>query len=357
MRSRISRANIKELIGESGEIQLQIRTLNDKNLIKVGKGPRKIIIGLIDGHYIPIFGTNITSFALRNHETLKGKERWWEFRTNDRRISKERPGLDTWELMKLMREIPDLLKPLTASDERIYKHIAWRGMDRSNFAELDILDEDSRYKHGIMFERNYVTELYEVLDPAGVAALMHTNDEEIIALTDFKDEKEDPRVVIEKARKRIGKGHGVVEYRFSKKAGDKTEFGGRLFANRGVQGLKGAIRGLLLGRKTTDFDMSNCHPRIIVWLCQKEGIDCRYMAHFIENRQAVYDQIGGKDPKNTVLKAMNTHDKCPKGFDKDFYQELQHIRARVCELEVAKEFYDQARAGWNSEGSLLNLGH
>eukprot|EP00967_Tisochrysis_lutea_P113946 scaffold181240_cov39-Tisochrysis_lutea.AAC.1 len=36
MRSRISRANIKQLIGDSKEIQLQIRTLNDKNLVKLG---------------------------------------------------------------------------------------------------------------------------------------------------------------------------------------------------------------------------------------------------------------------------------------------------------------------------------
>eukprot|EP00967_Tisochrysis_lutea_P134592 scaffold237872_cov19-Tisochrysis_lutea.AAC.1 len=71
MRSRISRANVKDIIGESDEIQLQIRTMNDKNLVKFGKGTKIIKIGLIDEHYIPIFETNITSFALRNHETLK----------------------------------------------------------------------------------------------------------------------------------------------------------------------------------------------------------------------------------------------------------------------------------------------
>ena len=79
------------------------------------------------------------------------------------------------------------------------------------------------------------------------------------------------------------------------------------------------------------------------------------MSHFIENRQAVYDQIGGEDPKETVLKAMNTHDKCPAGFDKDFYEELQNIRDSICELDVAKQFYTQARADWNRKGSLLNL--
>eukprot|EP00967_Tisochrysis_lutea_P084027 scaffold117241_cov32-Tisochrysis_lutea.AAC.1 len=252
-----------------------------------------------------------------------------------------------------MREIPDLLKPLTASDERIYKHIAWRGMDRSNFAELDILKEDSRYKHGMMFNRSYVAQLFEVLDPAGVAALTHTSTDEIVELMGCEN-KEEAREHVEYARKRIGKGHGSVEYSFSKRAGDKEEFGGRLFANRGVQGVKSDIRGLLLGRKTTDLDMSNAHPRIIVWLCKKEGIECPFMEYFVDNRQAVYE-VMGEGSKKLILEAINSHNRCPKGISEDFFEELQNIREKVCDLDIAREFDNQARDGPNRKGSLFNL--
>ena len=131
MRSKISRTNIKHIIDESAsDIQLHVRTLGDKNLTKFGKGTNIKTIALIEDHYIPIIPTNITSYALKNFQDLKHKERWWEFIDNKRRINERQSGLDSWELLKNMFKIPDLLKPLSCNDERVYKHIECRMAQR-----------------------------------------------------------------------------------------------------------------------------------------------------------------------------------------------------------------------------------
>eukprot|EP00967_Tisochrysis_lutea_P002913 scaffold3523_cov32-Tisochrysis_lutea.AAC.1 len=355
MRSKVSRANVRHLIEGVEGIQIHIRTLNNKNLIKYGSGDKVYKIGLIDDHYIPILETDVASFALKNHKNLLNKKRWWEFVAHDRRISKKQTGMDTWELLKAFREVPDLLKPLTCSDERVYRHLMWRTMDKNNFEDLHVSKTDARIKHGYMRKTNYVVELFESLDPQGVAALKQTSVDEIVELMD-KDgiSTKEARDLVEYARKRVGRGYGPVSYGFSKRAGEKDSFGGRLFANRGVQGLKSDIRGLLLGRKTTDFDFSNCHPRIIVWLCKKEGISCPFMEYFVENRQAVYDGMG-EGAKTRILEAINSHDRHTPGISKDFYEELQRIRNEVCELDVARQFDEQARNGNNRKGSLFNL--
>ena len=135
MRSRVSRCKVKELLeGEEG-IQIQIRTLGDKNLLKYGKGNKVYKIGLIDEHYIPILQTDIASYAIKNYKKLMHKERWWEFHRDNERLGSNK-GVDTWALLKLLREVPGLLKPLCLSDERVYRHLTWRQMDKTNFAEL-----------------------------------------------------------------------------------------------------------------------------------------------------------------------------------------------------------------------------
>ena len=53
----------------------------------------------MDDHYIPIFETDITSFALKNRESIKHKERWWEFVAPDRRINKQKRTASTCEVV------------------------------------------------------------------------------------------------------------------------------------------------------------------------------------------------------------------------------------------------------------------
>lgn len=50
--------------------------------------------------------------------------------------------------------------------------------------------------------------------------------------------------------------------------------GGRLYSGGSIQGMHSTYRGLLLGGLTTDLDMGNAHPTILLYLCRQHGINC-----------------------------------------------------------------------------------
>ena len=88
---------------------------------------------------------------------------------------------------------------------------------------------------------------------------------------------------------------------------------GRLFSV-GLQNLWSEVRGALCTH-LTDADMSNCHPRILLWICDSNSIPADGLRAFIKDREAVYKAImeskgehsddARNDAKATVLAMMN----------------------------------------------------
>ena len=59
------------------------------------------------------------------------------------------------------------------------------------------------------------------------------------------------------------------EYKYSSDTPDNM--GGRLYSGNSVQGLPKLIRGFLM-KHTTDIDMKNAHPTILLYVCKLHDI-------------------------------------------------------------------------------------
>ena len=83
-----------------------------------------------------------------------------------------------------------------------------------------------------------------------------------------------------------GKENVIRAYAHSKGKGK-----GRLFSiGHGLQGVWSEVRGILAAHMT-DADMSNAHPRILLWICDENGIEAGALRFFINNREVIYNDI------------------------------------------------------------------
>lgn len=98
------------------------------------------------------------------------------------------------------------------------------------------------------------------------------------------------------------------EYKFAKNSDS-----GRLFVQHGgIQRLHHKIRGILCDGLYDDFDMINCHPSILLYLCKQNNYPCYNLEYYVKNRdsciQALMSAINGdrKQAKMLFLKSMNS---------------------------------------------------
>lgn len=82
---------------------------------------------------------------------------------------------------------------------------------------------------------------------------------------------------------------GIVECKYNYSKGSTF---GRLFCNHSIQGIHRDIRGYLM-KHTTDLDMENAHPRILLYLCTKYMRPSEYkgLKYYVENRKAVLEEV------------------------------------------------------------------
>ena len=151
---------------------------------------------------------------------------------------------------------------------------------------------------------------------------------------------------------------------------------GRLFCSSGMQNAWRAFRGALCKGLMTDIDMKNCHPAILLWLCDKFGIDCPKLRGYVEHREHHLTELGrvmrGKDReacKRLFLVATNTNKQLrgiPYAFFNEYQAEIQDtVQPALMNIDELARFKPHAEeaarrreAGGdeaNQEGSFLNL--
>ena len=180
-------------------------------------------------------------------------------------------------------------------------------------------------------------------------------------------------------------------HRTYKHAGEKKY--GRLYSS-GLQNAWSEVRGLL-SQHLTDADMVNCHPRILLWICDTHGIDATNLRSFVSEREGIYKAITGakynfrngsmlgcsqdadarRDAKGTVLAMMNDEQHYDEHNKLQFCDKIQQLEAEfkrlqraVCALPQyadlssdAKEYKMKLRRDgtmykkYNKLGSWLNL--
>lgn len=169
----------------------------------------------------------------------------------------------------------------------------------------------------------------------------------------------------------VGKPEVQRTYRFAR----GKDFG-RLFCHKGMQNVWRAFRGALCKGLMTDIDMKNCHPVILLWLCDKFGIDCPKLREYVEHREHHLAELGramdGKDReacKRLFLVATNTNKQLrgiPYAFFNEYQAEIQDtIQPALMSIDVLARFKPYAEQAarrreadgdeGNEEGSFLNL--
>lgn len=137
---------------------------------------------------------------------------------------------------------------------------------------------------------------------------------------------------------------------------------GRLFGKDSIQGLKREIRAFLCDGITTDIDMVNAHPSILLQLCKKYNYHCPNLILYINERKKYLhsimsdDNISYEEAKTKVLASTNDNKKIKtesaflKAYDKEM-KEIQQKFINNADFAYVKEY---AKKETNFEGSFIN---
>jgi hypothetical protein len=161
--------------------------------------------------------------------------------------------------------------------------------------------------------------------------------------------------------------HGIVNTSYHQVGGRSF---GRMFANDvSLQGICREIRHTIAGEFYTDLDIINCHPVILLWLCNKHDIVCDRLTEYVSNRDEFINELvelnkdSGVDAdkvKEIFLSLINggytsyNELKHKSKFIKRFRTETIDILDEMC-LKYPKEYeYRLISNPLNPKGSTVN---
>ena len=142
----------------------------------------------------------------------------------------------------------------------------------------------------------------------------------------------------------------------------KGRVNGRLFGQNSIQGLKKEIRGFLTEKLTTDIDIANCHPVILLELCLKHEFECPNLKQYNTNREdelkniMSLDNISRENAKRKILISTNSNKKVhsSSGFFKNYDKEMKKLHKQFLDKECYAYIKDYAKQDDNFEGSFIN---
>lgn len=137
---------------------------------------------------------------------------------------------------------------------------------------------------------------------------------------------------------------------------------GRLFGKDCIQGLKREIRAFLCDGITTDIDMVNAHPCILLQLCKKYNYHCPNLTLYINERKKCLnsimtdDNISYEEAKTKVLASTNDNKKIKteNAFLKAYDKEIKEIQQKFLTNEDYAYVKEYAKKEANFEGSFIN---
>ena len=105
--------------------------------------------------------------------------------------------------------------------------------------------------------------------------------------------------------------------------------------------LKKEIRNSIMPKNIKDIDMVNCHPVILLNLCQKNKIYCNILKNYVENRDLILDSFGNnrKSVKEMFLTILNGGFKEKYSDDNRINNYLKLLEKEI--MEVQKYFYSK----------------
>ena len=151
--------------------------------------------------------------------------------------------------------------------------------------------------------------------------------------------------------------NNIVKYNY---ANGKTC--GRLFGDDTIQSLVKNIRGFICDGVSTDIDMVNCHPVILLALCEEHNIYASYLENYVYEREKCISDIRNNDcvtsdvAKKKILTATNsnTYMRSKSSFLTNYDKEMKRIQKEfllIHEYRYVKEFVNNTD---NFQGSFIN---
>ena len=129
-----------------------------------------------------------------------------------------------------------------------------------------------------------------------------------------------------------------------------------------VQTVKKNIRGFICEGMTSDIDMVNAHPSILLQLCKLHDIECANLFYYNKERKKILNQICEddhityEDAKRKVLIATNQNKKITTNnkFLKQYSKEILNIQKRLLDIDDFNYVKEYAKTDGNFEGSFMN---
>jgi hypothetical protein len=156
------------------------------------------------------------------------------------------------------------------------------------------------------------------------------------------------------------KTKGITKRIYSKPESTPTAVDNRLYSGGSVQSLIKAVRLFCMADTTSDLDMENCHPKILSYICKKNGYLTPNLDYYIANRELILEQFADRNEgKTNFLKALNTdatNKKVSNAFFKKFDKEMKEIQNTITILPCYKDIVDSVpfTKMYNINGSAIN---
>lgn len=138
---------------------------------------------------------------------------------------------------------------------------------------------------------------------------------------------------------------------------------GRLFADKGIQGLPKIIRGSLLNGIATDIDITNAHPNILRYVCRLHNIQCANLSYYVQDRDQVLTNIveetgiTREQAKEMFLKSTNDCKaiKTTNEFLQNYDKEVKKIQKKLMNINDYQFIlpYTETKER-NQQGSFIN---
>ena len=99
--------------------------------------------------------------------------------------------------------------------------------------------------------------------------------------------------------------------------------------------LKKEIRNPIIPKNVKDIDMVNCHPVILLYLCEKHGLGCNILKDYVGNRDEILLKFGDnrKEVKETFLTVLNGGFKKIYNEGGDINSYLKNFEKEIVEIQ------------------------
>ncbi len=209
--------------------------------------------------------------------------------------------------------------------------------------------------------------LVEEYDKGVLKAILDNYDDLFERIGKFRDFKDGYRKIEDKNRNKT-----ILENLYkSKKVDYKPSINckdGRLFGSNSLQGINKIVRHTLCKGIYYDYDIENCHNKLLTFYCDNYGIPLMNLKEYNSNREKylklIMDEfnISRGDSKDVVLSMLNgggdwvtTVDK-PMDWIYNLKLELRNALSQICNMECNIKKYKTIckKKSFNPEGTTIN---